>query len=1055
MALREENLDLYQQIEEFVKDPKLEIIEEILTPENISLIERYPEEQFKLFFAAAQAGKTTKDDSLSSFLIRSGLKPENVINSSGVNIIDYLQMNGMEDEALILKNLDQDFNRSDRLGAGIAAGDKKREVVIDADGEFSEPDESEPEEPQGAYNFYKGFFGLNSEKYLPFLENIPKMVALAKSHSAKSKAVLIIDPESEMVLKTSRRKDGQSYYDFIKKSGCEIIKDRDLIQSLDGSPGFNLELVENLYNNILHHSSPGTGVDNVFPVSYRADFFKLLALHGPTGQEKDEINMWFDLDIMLDERKARLPKASDDLLKKRTIAALPVIETQHVNTHKLSTESAKLLLENPNLNKLWKRFKSYAHKYSVGYFADTVQEIEEKAGMSDEVMMAKPGEIPVEISMNNLGQLLFKILRKFQVEKDENKKLQMAKDIKRRVVYGDEKKREQPITHDLVHALAIGHLAWKKKLLGDGIFVDPSQIGVIGRFNVGSWRDKVADIIFMPNRSGEEDIWYEILKAQELILEKGLPKSAALSEFIAEDLPERSRETEATDKNEEFYRAARDGDVEKMEDLYKSGEIDINHKHRKTLGTALEIASYHGHSAATSFLMDNGADFGALNGEGDFNPIETALLSSDETSTIMLHKAILNGFNPSQSSLSRLLRKAVIYGRTEFVKTAAAKIKGLDIGNSRFDYNEGTLICSAILKGDEEMLRTLLDLDPNPQITINRFTSDQNRPIIQALYLGHTKMVDLLVDHGANLIQRDDERRSISDMAKNFAPEELAKKIRSKAEEQQKHQNDMIATMKRLNLDLPTSGATRAEPTIFQFLKPISLILREMRKAVKPITTILEASEAEGTAAVPSVKKASPPTPPRTRVTKGTTQPSYYLHPKPPETDFTDDTKSLPITSPSEPIPEPGPRPKPDAKKYEEPRSAGPSPTTTYARAVTPITPSQLIATNFNIILLIVATYYQNQNERQATSINEILDPFGIGIQGGEGAFADMMQDRFNININRVNEADLKFLEEEDRRRQAKKYAQAAQKQQIIDFAKGRDKATNNHHTTGRGRGGR
>ena len=171
------------------------------------------------------------------------------------------------------------------------------------------------------------------------------------------------------------------------------------------------------------------------------------------------------------------------------------------------------------------------------------------------------------------------------------------------------------------------------------------------------------------------------------------------------------------DGNTCLFHAAGDGHTETVRYLVGLPEVDVNHCDMKNK-TALHCAADEGHTDVVRVLIDAGADIDTDNNDGH-SPLHSASTS----------------------------------GALDVVKVLVRAGAGVDVT----DDNGDTLLILAAYFGHTETVRYLVGL---PEVDVNHCNSQNVTALHCAAKKGHTKVVRVLIDAGADIDTRNDDGRS-------------------------------------------------------------------------------------------------------------------------------------------------------------------------------------------------------------------------------------------------------------------------------------------------------
>jgi ankyrin repeat protein len=189
----------------------------------------------------------------------------------------------------------------------------------------------------------------------------------------------------------------------------------------------------------------------------------------------------------------------------------------------------------------------------------------------------------------------------------------------------------------------------------------------------------------------------------------------------------------------DLWKAARDGDVEKIKTLLAEGE-NVNAKHDGD--TPLHEAAYHKQAEAIKELVQLGGKINAKNDEGD-TPIKLAVQNGADTNLVELMIQLGSDINKGSSEP---LGEAAASGREQVVQCL------LDHGANPNGSAKGLMVplCGAAGNGNTAVVRMLLkagaNVNPEPP---------KEDPLGFAAVFGQTEIVRVLLAAGANPNHKD------------------------------------------------------------------------------------------------------------------------------------------------------------------------------------------------------------------------------------------------------------------------------------------------------------
>jgi ankyrin repeat protein len=195
---------------------------------------------------------------------------------------------------------------------------------------------------------------------------------------------------------------------------------------------------------------------------------------------------------------------------------------------------------------------------------------------------------------------------------------------------------------------------------------------------------------------------------------------------------------------EELHRAARSGDLKRVEALVAAG-TPVNG--RDTLGgTPLHDAAWAGEVEIVEYLIGAGADVNARHTERRSTPLDYAVLMNrfEVVEILLAHGALLDPVSKGNAALHR----AAGAGATRIAKLLIAQ--GVD-ENTR-DESGSTPIQEAAARGETAMVEMLIDkgADAKSANPLNGLT-----PLHVAAVKGHTEVAQVLLTAGAKIDAAD------------------------------------------------------------------------------------------------------------------------------------------------------------------------------------------------------------------------------------------------------------------------------------------------------------
>jgi ankyrin repeat protein len=195
-----------------------------------------------------------------------------------------------------------------------------------------------------------------------------------------------------------------------------------------------------------------------------------------------------------------------------------------------------------------------------------------------------------------------------------------------------------------------------------------------------------------------------------------------------------------------LYIAAIEGNIKTVEQLLEVKGIDVNKAHNDG-STVLQIVASHGHVEIVAQLLKAGADVNKANSKG-----ETALYWAAEQGHTAIVK-LLEKYKAFEASISS--------GNTKQIREAI--LRGHNISNSD--------ICFAIEKGRSEIALYFIEQVQQESILKGAFKV----PLVEAAIKGNNKVVEALLEKGADPNLQDGNQRSAFDIAKIKCDRKLEK----------------------------------------------------------------------------------------------------------------------------------------------------------------------------------------------------------------------------------------------------------------------------------------
>lgn len=183
------------------------------------------------------------------------------------------------------------------------------------------------------------------------------------------------------------------------------------------------------------------------------------------------------------------------------------------------------------------------------------------------------------------------------------------------------------------------------------------------------------------------------------------------------------------------------GEYKKVSSLLSSKKININSRNK--LGqTPLHIAVIKKDIGFSRLLLDAGAYVNAMNDDGDTPLHIAATTNAFEISKLLLESgAHINAKNDDGKTPLHL---AVDYSKIDLLKQL------LQCGaDSELEDNTGrTSLMTTVIQNKPDALEAMLSIVPKPNI--NKYTSEGKNLLHIAANQGFDRVVEILLDHGAN-----------------------------------------------------------------------------------------------------------------------------------------------------------------------------------------------------------------------------------------------------------------------------------------------------------------
>jgi uncharacterized protein len=263
----------------------------------------------------------------------------------------------------------------------------------------------------------------------------------------------------------------------------------------------------------------------------------------------------------------------------------------------------------------------------------------------------------------------------------------------------------------------------------------------------------------------------------------------------------------AAEIQEQLFQAAKNGDVEALEDIL-NGDIDVNSNN--ILGeSALMFAIDGCQSEATRMLMAKGAQFEYHTKLGYTPLIRASALGCSEIVKMLIEKkAAINKEDPHHKF--NALSKAIERNHPEIVQL----LLGAEANANYADKYGVTLLMIAAQKGHSDIVDVLITngADVNAKSLINQTA------LLCALDYGHPAIASHLIDNGANVSDVDKYNRSTLMLAATLGDSDIVKALVEKGVDlnllNEKEQSAAVIAQKKkfdyLVDFLVTSGADTA-----------------------------------------------------------------------------------------------------------------------------------------------------------------------------------------------------------------------------------------------------
>ncbi len=197
--------------------------------------------------------------------------------------------------------------------------------------------------------------------------------------------------------------------------------------------------------------------------------------------------------------------------------------------------------------------------------------------------------------------------------------------------------------------------------------------------------------------------------------------------------------------------AARDGNISRVETLLEKG-ADVNAQDDENGKTALMSASNSGHTDIARILIEKGADVNAKSNKLGYTALMLAS-SKDIVRLLIENGAGVDAKDTSMGGMTALMY-ASFSGRTDIARLLIEK--GADVNAKADKYEQSDQLDQTLAKlkksGDPKITRLVKSLEK----TVNGIQRFNRTALMSASNKGHTDIVRLLIEKGANINAKDD-----------------------------------------------------------------------------------------------------------------------------------------------------------------------------------------------------------------------------------------------------------------------------------------------------------
>jgi ankyrin repeat protein len=192
----------------------------------------------------------------------------------------------------------------------------------------------------------------------------------------------------------------------------------------------------------------------------------------------------------------------------------------------------------------------------------------------------------------------------------------------------------------------------------------------------------------------------------------------------------------------DLHDAIQKGDVAKVKTLISNNK-ELIHMNSEKGQTPLHLAVQKGNKEIVDFLISQGADINARDGEGNTPLISAISLKKTDIAKFLLSKGADVRIKNAHNELPVIL--ALMHGLDELVEPI------LDNGQDVNEYFEGnmSILLMATLAGSKEVIKLLVDRGAD----VNAAAQEGDvgiTPMYAAIFLGHTDVADLFLSKGVD-----------------------------------------------------------------------------------------------------------------------------------------------------------------------------------------------------------------------------------------------------------------------------------------------------------------